>query len=65
MHNVLRAELVKMKACVDKVAGAPLQAWQVACLQKYWAGHTRAVHAHHDHKYTVFIPILEEHVTLP
>lgn len=65
IHNGIRAELVKLKVCLEKVASAPLQEWQVACLQAYWAGHTKSVGIHHEHEDKLFMPMLEERVTLP
>ena len=42
-----------------------LQAWQVASLQTYWAGHESLVHSHHAHEDELFTPMLKERIVFP
>ena len=56
--------MVKFVACL-KAVNAPLQAWQVASLQTYWAGHESLVHSHHAHEDELFTPMLKERIVFP
>ena len=64
IHDTIRMEMVKFAACL-KAANAPLQAWQVASLQAYWAGHEQLVHSHHEHEDKLFTPMLKERIDFP
>ena len=64
IHDTIRMEMVKFEACL-KAASAPLQAWQVASLQAYWAGHEQLVHSHHEHEDKLFTPMLKERIDFP
>lgn len=65
IHNTIRAEMVKFRACLGATAASPLVAWQVSSLQKYWAGHDALVHVHHFHEDKMFTPMLKERVEYP
>jgi len=64
IHDAIRMEMVKFVACL-KAVNAPLQAWQVASLQTYWAGHESLVHSHHAHEDELFTPMLKERIVFP
>jgi len=64
-HNAVRFEIGELKRVLEALNTKPLEAWEVAAVKAWWAGHEKHVHEHHHNEDDLFNPVIRTRVLYP
>ena len=70
-HNALRGELLDFEEALAKTAKRTsgdtesLAPWEIAAIQRWWAGHEAHVLSHHENEDAKFNPVMKERINWP